>query len=285
MLLGSTTIHLQHEFFLLLSLCMLTASSLAGIYRRSFGTVGDVLYILLSSGWLSRHVFFRYLYTTNTTSTKSRNFYGVVVHWITKISVAGQYFDAPDFNVVNRGLGISQVDDVLNPSNQISFPNVTFAVSLLRLYVMDPLLRLVGRSSFPLDFNGSFQNLKSHQVFQKISQSIPPIQMMVAIFSFGFCLYFFQGKGGILEVIRFSMSLSLGESEPSEILSKGTYEPMLPASWIRTCLYMSFGPTILSILFYGRIFFPIPDLVAGTNVLKSIRNEAKRVATVRAYIS
>eukprot|EP00547_Thalassionema_nitzschioides_P003992 CAMPEP_0194204038 /NCGR_PEP_ID=MMETSP0156-20130528/3660_1 /TAXON_ID=33649 /ORGANISM="Thalassionema nitzschioides, Strain L26-B" /LENGTH=320 /DNA_ID=CAMNT_0038929941 /DNA_START=864 /DNA_END=1826 /DNA_ORIENTATION=+ len=32
---------------------------------------------------------------------------------------------------------------------------------------------------------------------------------------------------------------------------------------------------MLSIFFYGRISFPIPDLVAGTNVLKAVRNEAR----------
>jgi hypothetical protein len=39
--------------------------------------------------------------------------------------------------------------------------------------------------------------------------------------------------------------------------------------------YISFGGTIVSIIMFGRIVFPIPDLVAGSNVLKAMRNEAK----------
>eukprot|EP00546_Thalassionema_frauenfeldii_P022209 CAMPEP_0178906160 /NCGR_PEP_ID=MMETSP0786-20121207/6673_1 /TAXON_ID=186022 /ORGANISM="Thalassionema frauenfeldii, Strain CCMP 1798" /LENGTH=362 /DNA_ID=CAMNT_0020577841 /DNA_START=692 /DNA_END=1780 /DNA_ORIENTATION=+ len=58
-------------------------------------------------------------------------------------------------------------------------------------------------------------------------------------------------------------------------MSTGAYEAVRKPSWYQVLFLISCAGTMLSILFYGRISFPIPDLVAGTNVLKAVRNEAR----------
>jgi hypothetical protein len=95
---GPTTLHLQHELGLLMTLTFLTTASLVGLYRTTFGTSGDCAYILLSSLWLSRHLVFRFLVTTDTycagypilSWTRLR-------HWLTRffllLTPPGQYFD------------------------------------------------------------------------------------------------------------------------------------------------------------------------------------------------
>ena len=50
---------------------------------------------------------------------------------------------------------------------------------------------------------------------------------------------------------------------------------MQPPSWVSLMfLVISFG-TANSLLFYGRVMLPIPEFVAGTNVLKAIRAETR----------
>ncbi|KAL3914919.1 MAG: hypothetical protein SGILL_005888, partial [Bacillariaceae sp.] len=56
----------------------------------------------------------------------------------------------------------------------------------------------------------------------------------------------------------------------------GAYKKMVAPSWGQVLYYLSCGATVLSIIMYGRIFLPFPDLVAGNNVLKAMRAESKQ---------
>jgi hypothetical protein len=62
----------------------------------------------------------------------------------------------------------------------------------------------------------------------------------------------------------------------SNITPYGAYKKMLPPTWGQVLYYLSCGGTLLSIVLYGRVFLPLPDLVAGSNVLKAMRNESKQ---------
>jgi hypothetical protein len=50
-------------------------------------------------------------------------------------------------------------------------------------------------------------------------------------------------------------------------------------SWVSLMLLVISLGTALSLFFYGRVFLPIPEFVAGTNVLKAIRAECRILAS------
>lgn len=77
-----------------------------------------------------------------------------------------------------------------------------------------------------------------------------------------------------------SSLLFAGISDGVDIVKPyGSYKKMEQPPWGQVLYYLSFGGTILGIFLYGRIVLPIPDLVAGTNVLKAVRNESKNYGT------
>ena len=57
-----------------------------------------------------------------------------------------------------------------------------------------------------------------------------------------------------------------------------TFDSQAP-SWISLILLVTSLGTVLSLFFYGRVLFPIPEFVAGTNVLKAIRAESRILAS------
>jgi hypothetical protein len=63
-------------------------------------------------------------------------------------------------------------------------------------------------------------------------------------------------------------------SDDDDIQPRGVYRTLESPSWSSLFLFLSRTSILLSIFCYGRIALPIPDLVAGTNVLKSVRAEA-----------
>jgi hypothetical protein len=65
-----------------------------------------------------------------------------------------------------------------------------------------------------------------------------------------------------------------------DILPHGAYGFLVRPSWHRLAFFMISGTTMLCIIIYARISFPIADLVAGTNVLKALRSEAKGTSGV-----
>jgi hypothetical protein len=58
------------------------------------------------------------------------------------------------------------------------------------------------------------------------------------------------------------------------IQPRGVYRTLESPSWSSLFLFLSRTSVLLTIFWYGRITLPIPDLVAGANVLKSVRAEA-----------
>lgn len=139
---SATTLHLQHEIVLLVSLFFLTTSSLMSIYRQSFGTLGDWKIIFTITLWLSRHLLFRMLCTGNncTSSTQSRSSLWSrlnVGQWLTKYCSSGQYFDAPSRAAI---LAASSGGDHHNNHSNTVF-NSSFANSTPHDYVILPLLK------------------------------------------------------------------------------------------------------------------------------------------------
>jgi hypothetical protein len=63
-------------------------------------------------------------------------------------------------------------------------------------------------------------------------------------------------------------------AQGDDIAPLGVYRDSEPLSRYKLLLFLARTPTLLTALWYGRIVLPIPDLVAGMNVLKSVRAEA-----------
>ena len=73
-----------------------------------------------------------------------------------------------------------------------------------------------------------------------------------------------------------TMQFTLPESNTAfgEVEPRGNYQTMEPSTWWRIVVLMVAFATLSSVVLYGRITLPLPDLVAGTNVLRAIRNES-----------
>lgn len=284
-LLGPTTLHLKHEGFLWISLSILTISSLQALYRNSFGCRGDFIFVLLASVWLSRHMILRCIYTADVSTSRSPTLTGVIVHWLASVTVAGQYFDRSDVQVVSKNVGIAHVEDVLNPTSPFSIPSLNYTMHLFRALLLDPGLRLLGHPRFfraALSFLSSFKDSLWRPSFQRLAYYGPPLQLLLTSGVFAFYLFHFQEKTPLkrTETHAISMQPSLYQDSSTNaghgsIDPEGAYDPLSSPSWARIFFFMSCGGTMLSVWLYGRISFPIPDLVAGTNVLKALRNEGK----------
>jgi hypothetical protein len=88
-------------------------------------------------------------------------------------------------------------------------------------------------------------------------------------------------SGGTLNAANYATPTIIdysAASNPNAPINRpyGAYKKMKPPTWTEVLYYLSCGGTLLSVLLYGRIVLPIPDLVAGSNVLKALRNESKQ---------
>ena len=293
---GPTVLHLEHEVCLWLSLSILTVSSLEALYRRSFGTKGDMIYILLTSSWLARHLILRYIYTTDVSTSRSPTLMGVVAHWLTSAAVAGQYFDRSDAQVVARNVGIAHVEDVMNPTSAFSLPSLSYTLQYLQVLLLDPVLRLLGHPKFlkiPLSFFASIKEPLSHPTVQRIAHYGPSLQLVLLYVVFAFCIFYLQPENPVRGMDIFAITMqptsrqdgSYTTGVSGDVMPEGVYITLPPPSWQRVFLLMFSGCTMSSILFYGRLSLPIPDLVAGTNVLKAVRNEARGTSGVSDWCS
>ena len=295
MLRGPTTLHLEHEFALWISLSILTVSSLQALYRNSFGFAGDFIFIMLVVLWLARHMILRYIYTTDVSTTRSPTLMGVIAHWLTSIAAAGQYFDRSDVHVVARHVGIAHVEDVLNPTSPFALTSLSYTIHFFRAYLLDPLLRLFRYPKFlkaPLLFFHSFQEILAHPAVQRLAFYGPPLQLMISFGIGALCIFFLQPEPPPRVTWTYPISMQRipgqdGLHTPyasNDIDPQNAYQPLHPPSWGRVFFFICSIGTILSVLCYGRISFPIPDLVAGTNVLKALRHEARGPSAVSAHV-
>lgn len=115
----------------------------------------------------------------------------------------------------------------------------------------------------------------------------PPLQMIITIATFTFFLYygfFVDDLDDPLNALTMQTHASssgatvvgdLNTGLGANVKAYGAYKRTKVPNWGQVLFYLSFGGTVFSLIMYGRIVLPIPDLVAGSNVLKSMRNEAK----------
>lgn len=280
------------------------------LYRNSFGHVGDVVYLVMASLWLSRHMVLRCLCTRDCSTSRSVSLLGVLTHWISSTVFAGQYFDLPVPSAMARSLGISYVDDASNQGMKEQ-PSLAFTLHYCKTMLWYPVLRW---RNFLLSYVGSLfgrpnadENLVNPSYRQEAStsnrrDSSPPIssyfwnqQMTHFWMKHGLSLQFCAVSTTLISLVWILLGTSRNPARPNplamqvppkgdgysnkDVDARGVYQMIDPPTWQRMGLLIVFGGTITSIVLYGRITFPFPDLVAGANVLKDVRNEARTGAS------
>jgi E4 protein len=341
-ILGPTTLHLQHEFYLWISLILLSISSFQSLYKgdeNSFGSFqGDYLFVALVALWLSRFLILRWIVTWDPSDSLRPTLWGVVSHWITSHVLAGQYFDRPSPEVIAKQMGtqhyhgnfeIRQTGGTRAAIRDLLWPSLIYTWRYIKSMILYPFLELYEQYfptpkrkpprqpvSPPKTNQSASSTLSSSQKKQKRRNSGsanplssvattrtasyytahisriwktygPSLQMIIPIATFVFYIYvgFFTDEEdeppNALTMQTHStatgstVAVDLTTGIGANVKPYGAYKQRPIPSWSQILFYISFGGTMYSILAYGRIVLPIPDLVAGCNVLKAMRNEAK----------
>lgn len=341
-LVGPTTAHLRYEFCLLVSLLILTVGSLRGLYKDSFGTKGDFVYLLLTGIVAGRHLLFRLLCTWDPSTHASPSLTGLVSHFLQSHCTGGQTFDRPASlqrqwlhrechgassstappAAADRLLAITAVSDATVGNTEVSWldllpSTVFYAWQIVRVDFLYPLSCLFSskrpyntkRSAHKrTSFSKRNSNPKSgfrvtleaiqEAAFHLFIQYGPSLQFCIGL---GVFLYYkwhiYEYRTGKSPMSLFYSPETLAYRETT-VLSvstqntnairqaagkngdrgAGIYDRMVePTERDVLFVMLSFG-TLFCLFVFSRIVPPLPDLVAGGNVIKDVRNEARAAA-------
>jgi len=279
-----TTLHLQHELYLTTALTLLTMSSLQATYGGSFGSWGDIQFLFFVSLWFARHLILRWICTSDTTTTRYPSLPGLFVFWWTSHVTAGQYFDRPHPHVVAKHIGSSHTDDgrIMATCSSFFSPAIRQMWHLFRARVWFPLFSLREQ------FLGASRSRYSVQSLFLIAPSSTQVRLWVnkaySYWNDFWTLHGLQVPHGVLAMyIWYFLSIWRDEALHVSKVGKdelrfeffGAYSRLEKPSIGHMLILLSIIGTLGAILLYGRISLPFPDLVAGSNVLKAVRSEAK----------
>mmetsp|Transcript_951 Transcript_951/g.1055 ORF Transcript_951/g.1055 Transcript_951/m.1055 type:complete len:364 (-) Transcript_951:958-2049(-) len=281
--------------------CLLAATWLARhlilryVYTNDISTIRSPTFLGVINHWLSSLVVAGQYFDRSDLNVVAKN-----------VGVA---------NVENNNNNNNNNNSVANNNDQVnigssifSLPSVCYTLQYIRVSLIDPLGKLTGQSNFLenailvgnrsnyLSIYNFIHGMLSHPTAQRIGQYGPPLQLILSASVFATCIFYLQNDtntassqseiGEGLHMFALTMQPANRNDRSyyttrdavagiGDITAKGAYEPLQTPSWYQVFFLMSCISTMLSIFFYGRISFPIPDLVAGTNVLKAVRNEAR----------
>lgn len=301
-----TWIHLQHEGFLLLALTLLSAASFQSIYKEKFGLPGDIIFCSLTTLWLSRYILARWICTLDNSTCAAPTIQGVLAHLLSSHFFAGQYFDRPSPQVlVKNGIGKVGEDGRATGWSTFVMPSVLAAWDWFRVRILFPTLKrrdasysTVGRSNLDSSSHHQHHHNTPHQTkgrkgdnslsTSSLSQQRMPPMMQSALQSWGkiynslspalqisipaCTLIYYTWK---LPFARYLLPFTARHRFATDSSASSSLEATLePPEWSEVFFVASL-PTVVSLLCFSRLINPIPDLVAGSNVLKAVRNEAK----------
>jgi len=294
-LLGPTTLHLQHEFFLSVALTMLTVSSLRTRYGESFGTWGDFQLLFFIFLWFLRHFLLRCICTSDIATTRRPTIMGLVAYGWTSHFSAGQYYDRPNNpNVIAKHIGSSHTDDghVMATISSFFSPTLRYAWQLWLIRVWFPISSIhfvtpSGRtysiqsfsSMIPspsprlrLGINKAYSNWNDFWTLHGLS-----LQSIIAKVTTVMYIIYFLGKkrNKVMKMVGWNFS----EEESTEFHPYGYHNRLDVPTLRHMLILLTAVGTLGSITLYGRISLPFPDLVAGSNVLKAVRGEVKSTTT------
>lgn len=275
-LFGPTTLHLQHELYLWISLSLLTLSSLMSLYRHALQR-GDAVLIVCVSLWLSRHFVMRWLCTHDAATVRNPTILGVAMHWITSYVTAGQYMDRPDPHLVAKNAGTPQEDLALLPS-------ASYSLHFIRVRLWYPLMRykrlvVPGREERTRTVSSSQRrpSISNNPTSWRTSTYFKWIQWWRDHgISIQFSLAVIVAIAMVWDLISafYHPRVTGTINDYDNIQPRGVYRTLDSPAWSRLFLFIFRTQVLLTIFLYGRIVLPIPDLVSGANVLKSVRAEA-----------
>ena len=299
---------LQLEAYLWLVLMLLVVANMQGIYRDSYGTRGDHIFLFWTGLWLGKHLWLRWIVCWDPSTVQSPTLGGLVSHFITNHLMAGQIYDHPSPRQISKFLGLKDDTVPLLRTSQSSFDYATKLASrgvgrhLRRgLIWYQQLLRGVsqggrggGGTTTPPDSvldsplvskpRSKFGYLMAgmQRRWNIVRQNIPSVQFLL------YCLGLYAVKSlirqrllgcyGTDKTSTYLYSPNLGvamKQENNMIKRKGGYQPRdFADSWWEdvwstpVLVFMAFTMWI-----FARLVPPIPDLVAGSHPLKDLRND------------
>ena len=246
-------------------------------------------------------------YTLLTSLFHHQTIRGVLTHWITSYATAGQYFDRPSPQLLAKqaGVGDSRTLSAFTSSSfrytwnlilvRILFPflkqrqgnrkhaptrsgNVKSAEVSAHHQTQPPSFRRKGgdrdTASSVAGHTGMGPSL--HKILQLWNNKIAPL-IQISIPACTLIYYTWR-----LPFAKYLFPLSgAGKSSIDDMKWFGAFQKMEQPPWSEVFFVISV-PTVISLLFFTRLINPIPDLVAGSNVLKAVRNEAKTFGGVNS---
>lgn len=303
----------REEVFLLLALTLFSCASFQSIYKEKFGLPGDVIFCCLTMSWLSRFLVVRWLCTWDTTTSASPTIRGVLSHFMTSHILAGQYFDRPSPQALARqGTGATRVEEDGRAALLSTFimPSIFAGWNLLRVRILFPALkwneawndqtrvskspvRTISESSHhspnqsakrrgsDRDANaivGASNHLTLSPSVQKIltatykvyQATYPALQISIPACT----LIYYTWR---LPFARYLLPFTARHKYATDLSrdANGVANQYLDQPEWSEVLFVASFLTVASLLCFSRLINPIPDLVAGCNVLKAVRNEAR----------
>lgn len=343
-LFGPTTVHLEHETYLLISLALL-----------EYASIRDLRFTALVTAWLSRNLVLRWMLTAHDNFTSASetsvpfmqkyNRFQLhpienMIDFVSTTVLAGQTFDRPNAHIVAKSVGTNHtatdmiVESELGPlggsSSRNGHGHRRGNNHIDKKSHVDAFLEWCETISYKAWelVPSSFEVFCSEAYWVKVCQSICPspqllLQVSTLCFLY-FCwvyplsedgggfvhyfstiyqdvhqilrdvyniasnrnvIYYHYGRHGttsgalvsnhalIMETLEDAgpaMGYS-GEITIDNTKNFGMYQHTYDPSWIDLGYYVILCGTCLGIVLYGRILLPIPDLVAGSNVLSSFQ--------------
>jgi hypothetical protein len=140
---GPTTVHMEQEMFLLVSMTLLTVSNLSSVYTESFGSLGDAIFLCFCFVWLSRYLVIRWICTYDISTSAVPRLRGVVARFISTHIMAGQYFDRPkNHTMVEDDRRVDVYTLSSTTALAFSMPTTMAVWDLFCVRVMVPILKM-----------------------------------------------------------------------------------------------------------------------------------------------
>jgi len=218
-----------------------------------------------------------------------------LTHWITSYATAGQYFDRPSPQVLAKQTGDNR--SITTTSSSAS-SSLGYTWNLVRVRFLNPILKHTqygnqGISGDDLISIEDTSHTQPHPFRVKNKKGEIDSASNVASAHTGMTLWLRKAllmwnmssplvHVGVaaITLICYTWKLpfanyllpfsNVGRNDTEYVWFRKTEKP----AWSEVLFVISV-PTVISLLVYTRLINPIPDLVAGSNVLKAVRNEAK----------
>jgi hypothetical protein len=310
-ILGPTLVHLQFEFYLLITQVLFAASSLQSVYYNdpssSIITRGDCTFLALVALWLSRHLLFRWTCTWDPSTHSRPTVRGVLSRELTSNFYNKQVSDQPkpsDMQQLTGATTTSSSTTTTSTTNksvtlaQLLPCSVLYTAHMIQVRVWFPLTRMIpamdgviqGLETLlvgPIYVRTTTIRTAAHGIIQKccvawlthaptLSFLIPALVLVYYVMTI-VLLYTTTPLDKTVGIQMNAIAPTVLEEE--KYAAYGAYVKVTRPKWSDVFVYeISALATVMTLLVFFRLVLPIPDQIAGGNVIKDLRNEARSVS-------